>query len=657
MRMNYRLVVLSAGLATLVACEDDPSFVASARIEPSTLTFGDVAVDERKTLPIRFEADGTAAYRIVAFNLNGDDQTFIVEAAPELVGSGLGLGQSSTVSVTYVPCPAAWDGDRLRDDFDFGVCPTAVAVADLNITDNTPAQSRQVSLLGTPVQQPNASLQCPPADRVICNDASVDVSACGTISFGLVDSTRDPPCDIPIDIRNAWRNGSAVGTLRIENIEVLVQELDERRTVDGASVGFQILDENREPLRVTPDAPLEIPITAGDEGTSRMWLRYSGAVPGTWRGTSSTGTGLRLTTNDPDNPIITVTVLAVGTAPDISVFPDFFNFETVVQGRTATATIAVRNTGNAALTISGISLDSASTEFQWQTSLGSSFPITLDVLQPLSVFVRYTPVDAGNDLARLEIASNDPDTNPVRIELRGGATPRIAVNPPDILTFAVADPPQPMTDGDIIVCNVGDATLSVSQLDILPAGEGSTSVDDFEIISPSCPLVPCPVDIDLCAPSAEGCVDSCETLTIRYANNDLSSVDEVNFVISSNDPGDPEHRVVLRANDVPCRFPLPQIRVVTPSPCAGEPVRVTAEGSDPGGRPGMNDTIEVFEWDWLFARQPIPPFNLDPPLGESMTFLPERGGTYILGLGVQNSCGRTSQTAATEQILIRDSCE
>ncbi|MEL7371082.1 MAG: choice-of-anchor D domain-containing protein, partial [Myxococcota bacterium] len=563
MQTRYRISPLwrrlpSVGLATLVlahvGCADDEQSVASAQIEPMSLRFGDVSFAERRTASIRVTSNGSAPYRAASVELSGDDASFLFES-DALLGAELAPGQTSTISVTYVPCPAAWLDDQLRPNFDFGTCPTAMAVAELAISDNS-GEVRRVSISGTPALQPSASVECPPAESAVCNDATIAPSACGTISFGEVNAAQNQPCDIPIDVQNAKRDGASVGTLRVEKIEVLVQDLDARRTVDGESVGFQILDADRQPVRITPDTPLEVSIPDdADEGSTRFWLRYSGTVPGLWRGAESLGTGLRLTTNDPDNPTITVSILAASNAPNIDVIPDFFNFDGSVQGLTSTATITVRNTGSAPLTIRGISLRSDSSEFEWAVASNETFPLTLDVLEALPVVIRYTPVDAGNDLAFVEIASDDPDSDPIQVELRGGATPRIRVDPPDVLIFPAA--PTSARDERVFVCNVGDAPLAITALNLVPVSEQSTSLDDFSVVSPDCAVLPCSVDLELCAPGTAGCSDSCENLTIRYANNDQSSVDEVNFVISSNDPGDPEHRLAFRANDVPCLFPRP----------------------------------------------------------------------------------------------------
>ena len=659
------LLVMMLAASTLARCDcgdDEADFTPSAAIDPVSLSFGDVAVDEQKTLPISFDSNGGAAYRIVATTLdiggNTDAGSFVVNVSPDLE-EGIGNGTTSSVSVTYIPCPPAWDSSgNLRSGFDFSTCPTGLATGDLNVTDNTPEQAVTIPLSGNPVQQPQATVRCPPADQNACGDPNPNLASCLTLDFGTVNATLDEPCDILVEIQNSWRESNGVrvpvGTLRIEDVEIRVREVQEGVTTDGASAGFELLDSNRQPVTISPDSPLMVPIPPGaEEGTTQVWVRYKGTEPGTWRGRSNDGTGLRLTTNDPDQPIVTAPILAVGTAPDITVFPDFFNFEEVAQGATATVTASIRNDGDATLSINGISVSGA--EFGWETSRGSTFPITLQALESMTLTISYTPQDAGFDVEFLSIESSDVGESPFQVELRGGATPKIEVNPSDILTFPVADPPEPQTDADVQVCNVGDAELIISQLDLEPIDQEGTALDDFDIVTPTCPSLPCSTNISLCSPDLPGCTNSCTQLTIRYANNDQSSVDEVNLVITSNDPGDTDHRVVLKARDVPCRFPLPRFEIVTDSPCARRPVTVEATTSDPGGRAGQNDTITRYQWKWLFSPRPTPTFM--PNEAVRTTFIPEKGGNYVLGLDLQNSCGAVSQSSQVENIQVRDSCE
>lgn len=657
--------VAAASVISFGCSEETASFVASARVIPESLSlnFGDVSVNERKTLPITFESDGSSPYQIVALNLSGDPDAFEFEPSAELVGDGVRPGQSSTVAVTYVPCPDAWTGDppRLRSGFDFATCPDSLITADLNITDNTPSQSVRVTLSGSPVQPPQATLRCP-AVSAACGEENPSLGTCSFLRFGAVDASANQPCDLIVEVTNAWRDGSAVGPLLIEDIEIQVENVDTDQITSGAEAGFTVLDINREPLSPTADNPVTVQIEPGSqEGTYRFWVRYTGAVPGTWSGSRDNETGLRLSTNVPEERVLSAPISAVGTAPDVSVFPPFHNFEEVAQGDTSSVALSVRNDGNAVLSVTNIAIRSGNPEFTWTTSRGENFPIEVTGTAGDRAFdleVTYAPADAGFDVEFLEVFSNDPDENPFVVELRGGATPRIEVNPSDILVYEVENPPLPETDRDVIICNVGEAELTVSQFDLEPAVEGGGALDDFQIVVPSsCSTLPCNVDIRLCPPEADGCDSSCTTATVRYKNNDQSSVDEVNLLITSNDPGDMVHRLVLRANDVPCRFPRPVIRVITPNPCAGRIVQVTAEDSDPGGRLGQNDTIvaDSYQWNWLFARRPAPTFM--PTNQVDMTFLPTRGGQFILGLDVQNTCGQVSQTSATEQIPIRDSCE
>ncbi len=645
-------VATSAG----VACSDDQtSFEPSARVIPGALDFGEVAVNQRKTLDISFESDGSALYRLVEVNLDGDSSAFEVQVAPELQGDGIPAGVTAFVEVTYTPCPAAWDGDTLRDDFDFDAnCPDAPINAGLDITDNSAEPSRRIPLAGVPVLPPSATLVC----ALECGATRADVP-CSTLLFGQVDGSLDQPCDIPLALQNRRRGQRSVGTLVVDDAVIRVRDVNVGTITDGAHAGFELLDANKNPITVSPGQPLVVPVDAGSvEGSVQLYARFRGTVPGTWRGErrpdADDGTGLRLRSNDPDNLIVAASILAVGVAPDISANPSFFNFEEVATGETETATITVRNDGDSPLQVTNIAILNGSSEFGWTSDRGSNFPITLDPLTSFRIFVSFSPVNAGFDFDFLRIASTDPDEPNFDVEVRGGAAPQIQVNPPDILVFPLSlEPPRVRS---VEVCNIGGAPLTIAELDFEALDMGAA--DDFAIIEPSCPVVPCTPNLVVCSPNQVSCTDNCTDIRIQYSNNDQSSVDELNLVIKNDDLGDQNRRVALRAEDVPCGFPRPVIEVVTPDPCVGQPVTVSAQMSEAGGRSGENDQITTYEWEWLFARPPVPTFDptAGQTAGQAVSFTAERSGTYILGLNVQNTCGQRSQSAATESIVVSSSC-
>ena len=163
---------------------------------------------------------------------------------------------------------------------------------------------------------------------------------------------------------------------------------------------------------------------------------------------------------------------------------------------------------------------------------------------------------------------------------------------------------------------------------------------------------PCDPGISLCPPTNPACMNSSTQLCFIYDNNDISTTDRVNLLIRSNDPVSPEVRVVLDATDVPCFFPTPIITVETDRPCVGNPVRLSASGSAPGGDASGMTTISSYNWRFLFAQPPNPAFM---PADQADTlFIPERGGVYIIALDLVNSCGAMSQPAGQETINVQD---
>lgn len=284
-------------------------------------------------------------------------------------------------------------------------------------------------------------------------------------------------------------------------------------------------------------------------GAERFWVRFSGTVPGLFRGRASNASGLRLVTNDPDQPLLVVSVLAESGAPDLTVFPSFINFEEdVAVGASGTVRLTVRNDGRATATLRGIDVvevpipsDGPATPSRpFSAATDAPLPIALSMLENTEIEVTYRPT-GQQDIAALRIFSDDPDEDPLIVEVRGGPTPRLQVDPPSILTFA-AQGPAPTIE-EVTLCNAGSAPLTITGFGL--SVEVPSAGDDFRL-DPPCPF-PCSTSIELCSPRSAACTDACRSIRLRYANDDDSSVDEATFSIFSTDPGNSEYRLVLRA--------------------------------------------------------------------------------------------------------------
>lgn len=667
------LFLLSAGTLINCSCEEEEGFIPAATYRPNgaagtDLVFGPVSVNSEKTIPLLVDSNGRAPLAVIAANIvsgsqNGTWRVEVPEDLDEMVG--LRPGSTATITVTFRPCPDAWEGDEINQDFDFNLCPGDRQAGDLNITDNTRAGAATFGLFGQPVQPPVAEVWCPVANN--CGEADPQLRQCNGVTFGAVSSNQEP-CDLVMELRNFWRNDKPVGQLEIERIEVLVQDYccgDPGPIIPGEDIGFTIQTMDGAPLNPNSGSPLVVdtPQTASEPATTRFKFVFDGSRTGIWRGQMANMTGLRLYTNDPENRLISVPVTAQGSAPELQCTPRRVSYGDVEQRTTATATVTCRNGGDAALEISNIAVESGNPELEITTDLGTTQNITLNLFEQVVVWLDYTPQDTGVDAEELVLTSNDSVEPRYVIPISGGPIPEIDVQPTDALVFPHDPndmPPIPPKTENLDISNVGFGDLTVSRLEICgpcPADDPNCtcnrdhpSVDDFSI--DGCGGAnPCDLNLTLCAPGPNCPTGSLKTLPITYDNNDISTTDLVELHIYSDDPSDPDHIVVLQAQDTPCLFPTVIIEVETVPACVNEPVFVNANNSNPGP---MDATITGCEWFWLFTPGAPPAFNTQGTLTTS--FIPTEDGAHILGARCTNSCGAESQTPGQETILVSNQC-
>lgn len=679
-----RGATLILSLGALVRCDcEDIQFVPGATYTPdAVLDFGPVAVNSQKTLPIKVLSSGSAALKLLATNLeNGDASKWLYTVGEPLL-SGLAPSRTSSIVVTYRPCPAAWETvtgaggeqiDRLRETFDYNTCPGGSDSAELvTVEVDTRTGGARILLSGQPVQPPVVEIQCQNGSAA-CNSDMPVLSDCISMVFGNV-TAGDPPCDLVVELQNRWRNDKPVGDLNIERIEISVQELQEGRTEDGAAVGFTLHELDGSDLEITPDTPLTVPSPTADSrcGTDgqitqcanrRFKIRFDGSATGTWFGSDSRGmTGVRVYTSDPDQRVVKFNINGIGSAPDIEYYPSQLNFGPVEQNTTKTLTATISNAGDAVLRISEIrfATDTTGRTFTFATSRGNP-PLDLPQNDRFGLQVSCTPRTSGDEADVLLIGNNDPKTGGrVEIPVLCGAVPKLRVDPPDVLVFPNPEPPPaPPRESTLTVSNVGYGDLEVMRLEITgPGGDTtSSSIDDFEVVECNGmnPCTPAPA-ILLCPPSSSMCAagGSQRALTIRYQNNDISTVDFAELHIRSNDRTDMDHIVVLSAQDIPCLYPTPVITVTTQRPCKGMPVEVTGASSTPGGSAGT--MITSYSWSWLFTPASQPAFTMNNAAVPGSSFIPSDAGTYILALDVANDCGQRSQAPSTETINVVDTC-
>lgn len=173
---------------------------------------------------------------------------------------------------------------------------------------------------------------------------------------------------------------------------------------------------------------------------------------------------LTVASNDPATPTVAVTLSGSGVSaptPAIALDPAAVDFGPVVTGSTASAAVAVRNTGSATLDVSAITRCSGtSTEFAWSPSA----PFQVAAGASANLTVTYLPADLGADTGCLAFASNDPANAMVNLTLAGSgvaqAVPAIALDPSSLDFGTVSIGGSAVRTSQ--VRNTGTATLHVS---------------------------------------------------------------------------------------------------------------------------------------------------------------------------------------------------
>ncbi len=125
--------------------------------------------------------------------------------------------------------------------------------------------------------------------------------------------------------------------------------------------------------------------------------------------------------NDPstatDESVAMVAVRAESVGADIEAIPSTIAFGTVDVGSSSIRNVLLQNSGNQPLQVTGISLESATSEIA--LTLAPPTPLTLQPGDSVPVTMTYRPTDTGMDTANLVIDSTDRDEGHLSIPASG----------------------------------------------------------------------------------------------------------------------------------------------------------------------------------------------------------------------------------------------
>jgi hypothetical protein len=157
---------------------------------------------------------------------------------------------------------------------------------------------------------------------------------------------------------------------------------------------------------------------------------------------------VRIESNDPQQPETDVELFGEGLAPDLLVTPAVLDLGTVLPGCTVEHDVEIRNVGRDDLTITDATLFDASPALTWIPidRTMAALPWTLQPDERVRSRLTYAPADEGQEVAQLDVASNDPEepTATSAIEaVAGTATVEDVYEQPDVpaadILFVVDD--------------------------------------------------------------------------------------------------------------------------------------------------------------------------------------------------------------------------
>lgn len=268
-----------------------------------------------------------------------------------------------------------------------------------------------------------------------------------------------------------------------------------------------------------PTAPLTIP--AG--GTVEIGLVFA---PGGLVGPRSTR--LIALVSDPSSPRLEVVLTARAHGPDLSVSPPSpYFFGLPRPGETRTRAFRISNLGDRDLLLgsAAISGDDAAL---FEVLSGPDPPLVAPGnLSTLTV--RFAPLEIGDFEALLELPTNDPDENPLAIEMAGeGASGELAVSPVPLHWGAVGIG----SSADLVaeMSNAGSLTLLVSATTI--EGRDATA---FAIVAGGGPF---------------GLTSGSRRDVVLSFAPDRAGAFEAELVVESNQEGLPVQRIALLGRGV-----------------------------------------------------------------------------------------------------------
>jgi len=496
-----------------------PPPVPDITVSPLTVGFGTIQEGTTSDQTVTVTNDGNATLNVGNIAVANPLASPFSISANNCSSASLAATASCTITVTFAPATA---GGPYSDSFDI---PS-------NDPDENPVT---VVVSGTATSAPVADISLSPL----------------SVNFGGVKvGSSSSPRTVTI---------SNVGTADLSVTAMAVS-------------GTHAADFSLDPGDGTGGTCGSTPVTVTAAGNCTVTVTFSPSASGT------RSASLGITSDDPDEPSVSVALAGTGAVPDInvtdSVAPagdlavDFG--DVTVATPSAAQTITVANNGTADLNVTNMTVTGANAaDFSLNVTGGGSPCGSTSPVVPQSssctVTITFTPAALGARNASLGITSDDPDESPVNVSLQGNGTPTPV---PDI---AVTDSVGTVDDlqvpyGDVTVgtsspaatvtiANQGTAALSVTGIALSGTNAAEFTLNTGGGTSPCGTATPTILAGTNC------------TVTVTF-NPATTGAKSASLDITSDDPDENPVNISLTGNGTPT--PVPDIAVTDSVAPAGD---------------------------------------------------------------------------------------
>lgn len=335
-----------------------------------------------------------------------------------------------------------------------------------------------------------------------------------------VSDTAIPIADLNIPLGNVTIGTSSDQRVTISNDGGINLVLGTIASANLVAAPFSLLNDNCSGQTLSPSAHCTVDV------------RFSPVS------VVSSNDSFDIPSDDPDENPVTVNLSGFGSpmpVPDIAVTDEVapvtdlnIPFGSITQHTSSTRTVTIINTGNANL-VMGTLAQSEGLSAPFSLLNDQCSGKTVSPLDTCTLSILFSPTDFSISNDPFDIPSNDPDENPLIVNVSGTGVPLLV---PDIQVrdSVIPDSDRQIPFGNITGGNTSEQTITISN-------QGSANLFIGQLARSNPLLAPFALFNDLCSGQIIAPAGSC-TAGVRFSPLSVLTSNEA-FDIPSNDPDEP----------------------------------------------------------------------------------------------------------------------